>query len=343
MALLQATSIKPAQGALTGTQPTNNLKTAVPSVQALPALGTVTQNETVQGQMANLMSYNNPLMQRATTRASQAANARGLLNTSMGIQAGQEAALSAALPIAQADAAAYQKQGMANQGYANQFGLADQSFGNTKALSDQTFQQQTGTGVYGTGLIASNVAAQKDLAAQQQAHLSAEGLLDRAQQTTLQDDAQTQQTAVQKAGHTQQSTLQEDNQTNQIQLQNDQQSHTTALETARNNLTSSEGDLDRTHKEVLAALDKDNRAELLEIEASFNSLNQASRSSSNIYSGYLGAVKEIQALPDLTAAQKTAAITSIFNETISSIEVIKSFDKASLKVTEDLASLTRSY
>jgi hypothetical protein len=104
----------------------------------------------------------------------------------MGVQAGQEAALSAALPIAQADAQAYQTQGLANQNAMNTFGTASQAQGFKKDLANQTYQQQTGTGIYGTppagateaekqafigggGLITSQGSDQRLTTAQQQA------------------------------------------------------------------------------------------------------------------------------------------------------------------------------
>jgi hypothetical protein len=189
-------------------------------VQPLPALANLSTSQTVQGQMANLMSSTNPLMQRATTRASQAANKRGLLNTSMGVQAGQEAALSAALPIAQLDAGAYQKQALANQGYLNQFSSENQRTQNQKSLSDQAYAQQTGTGTYsGGGLISSKLSADKELAAQQQAHQtalqtgqfgqqSAESKLGREQQTALQASQLGQQSAESLLGREQQTALQ---------------------------------------------------------------------------------------------------------------------------------------
>lgn len=59
---------------------------------------------TVQDQLTGILNTGGPLMQQAATRGNQAANARGLLNSSMGIQAAQEAVIGAAAPIAQADA-----------------------------------------------------------------------------------------------------------------------------------------------------------------------------------------------------------------------------------------------
>lgn len=48
-----------------------------------------------------LTNENNPLMQQAGTKAAQAANSRGLLNSTMAVTAGQESALSAVMPLVQ--------------------------------------------------------------------------------------------------------------------------------------------------------------------------------------------------------------------------------------------------
>lgn len=66
--------------------------------------------QTVQGQLEGILSKSSPLMQQAETSALQQMNRRGLLSSSMAVGAGQEAVIKQALPIAQADAAAYQAQ-----------------------------------------------------------------------------------------------------------------------------------------------------------------------------------------------------------------------------------------
>jgi uncharacterized protein (TIGR02217 family) len=62
---------------------------------------------TTSEQLSGILNQNGALMQQAATMGNQQSNARGLLNSSMGIQAAQGAVLSAATPIAQADAATY--------------------------------------------------------------------------------------------------------------------------------------------------------------------------------------------------------------------------------------------
>ena len=166
--------------------------TPYPNLQTLSAPTTrqVDANSTVQGQLSNIMNSGNPILERAKTRAAQAANKRGLLNTSMGVQAGQEAMLTAATPLAQQDAATYNNQGLTNQTVQNQFsrdtneyvrqrGLSDQGFRNTYNLSDQGFNQQTGGGTYGSGLIGAELAGKKELLASEQAYGAGQSSLDR--------------------------------------------------------------------------------------------------------------------------------------------------------------------
>jgi hypothetical protein len=59
---------------------------------------------TVANQMTGLLAQDSPWMQAAAGRAAQNMGALGLRNSTLGIQAGQAAAINAALPIAQQDA-----------------------------------------------------------------------------------------------------------------------------------------------------------------------------------------------------------------------------------------------
>jgi hypothetical protein len=72
------------------------------------------QTDTVEGRTANLLKSGNPLLEQAKTNALQSANARGLLNSSIGVEAGEQAVLNQAESIASRDAAAYntQRQGL---------------------------------------------------------------------------------------------------------------------------------------------------------------------------------------------------------------------------------------
>src|SRR5690606_16056061 len=54
--------------------------------------------------LTGLLGKDNPYMQQAATVGRQAANRRGLLNSTMGVQAVESARISAALPIASQEA-----------------------------------------------------------------------------------------------------------------------------------------------------------------------------------------------------------------------------------------------
>lgn len=75
--------------------------------------------DTVQGQIDAIIAKNSPLMQRAESRANEQMNARGLLNSSMAVGAGQAALIDAAAPIAAADANAYNATRFNNQNASN--------------------------------------------------------------------------------------------------------------------------------------------------------------------------------------------------------------------------------
>jgi len=89
----------------------------------------VQDNETVSGQMTGLLDENSDYIKQARHQGAQAAAGRGLLNSSFGAGSSQAAAIKAAMPIAQQDAATYSRQAMTNQAATNQFGFAQKSAG----------------------------------------------------------------------------------------------------------------------------------------------------------------------------------------------------------------------
>lgn len=93
------------------------------------------ENALVSRQLTNLLSQDNPYMQRARTRAMQYSNSRGLLNSSMAAGAGEAAAIDAALPIAQQDATSYFTADRDNASAANTFARDSNAFGREGALS----------------------------------------------------------------------------------------------------------------------------------------------------------------------------------------------------------------
>lgn len=136
---------------------------------------TPTADSKVSDQLNNLLDENSRYIQSARGRANQATNARGLINSSIGVGAGESAAINAALPIAQQDA---QTSFSAQQ--------LNQNADNTFKLDDNKFQQQ----VYLQGADANfaNAAAENqfgrtlDLQNNQQGFQGEQAGLDRTQQ-----------------------------------------------------------------------------------------------------------------------------------------------------------------
>ena len=68
----------------------------------------------VQNQLTGILASGNPLLEQARTQAAQGMNAKGLLNSSMALGAGESAMIANALPIAQQDAQTNANAGQLN-------------------------------------------------------------------------------------------------------------------------------------------------------------------------------------------------------------------------------------
>jgi hypothetical protein len=268
----------------------------------------VSADETVSGQMDKILASNSPLLQRAKTRAAQAANSRGLLNSSMGVQAGEEAVLTTAMPMAQQDAATYNKQGLTNQTAANQFGL-----------SNQNFQQQTGKGAYTDttnpgGLLGADLSNQLKLQTAQNTFATGEKALDRAQQTSMQTGQNTFASGEAALGRAQQTSLQDDQQTfatDEKALDRTQQTttisqqHTNAVSTAKTldeyqtaNLT-----LQNQLQTSLTKLGQTNSLELTKLNADLDVGKLDAQVYANTRGAYLQSVSELVRQTQITVGE----------------------------------------
>lgn len=93
----------------------DQVKTVADTGQYDATTGTFDEAKGAAGRVASITSAGGPLMQLAETRAKQAANRSGLMNSSMAVGAGQRAVIDAATPLAQTDAQLSQQQNLANQ------------------------------------------------------------------------------------------------------------------------------------------------------------------------------------------------------------------------------------
>lgn len=90
-----------------------------------PFTQTYDESKGVAGRVTDLINTNSPLMQTAATTGAQQAAQRGLLNSSIGVQAGQQAVINSATPIATSDASLSTQTSLANLAAKNQAAIAN--------------------------------------------------------------------------------------------------------------------------------------------------------------------------------------------------------------------------
>lgn len=120
--------------------------TPAPIATASPGLLGTTNNATAASNTPTLLSDqvqkvtdpNSPIMQRAVAAANEESNSKGLLNSSMGVGAAQNAVLNAAVPIATGDINAMNTAGLATQQQKSQASLSNAQ----QANAMQTAQAQ---------------------------------------------------------------------------------------------------------------------------------------------------------------------------------------------------------
>lgn len=125
-----------------GTQPGAAPGTTTAPVVSSPVLSQVQNNETVAGQLDTLLKSGSPLLESSKNRALVGAASRGLQNSTLAQQAGEEAFISAAVPIAATDAATYSQRAQGNQAAQNQFGQNQQQFEHQSELNTQDHLQR---------------------------------------------------------------------------------------------------------------------------------------------------------------------------------------------------------
>lgn len=95
--------------------------------QASATTGTFDESKGAAGRVASITDAGGPLMTAARTRAKARMAKSGMLNSSLAGQAGEQAVIETATPLAQTDAQLYAQQQIENQRAANQASLANAS------------------------------------------------------------------------------------------------------------------------------------------------------------------------------------------------------------------------
>ena len=341
--------IAPAPGMLATAQPP-------PAAQAATTQWKPDANSTVAGQFSKITADGSPLIDQATTAAKQASASRGLLNSTMGVTAGLDAAYRAALPIAQQDANTNAGAAQFNAGAANTTSQFNASAVNELAKTREGFAQQT-------SLQREDISARLDQQSKQiQADASSQGrALTAQEQAQLRDiqnqkDRQTagfaQQTDLQTADFAQQSKsqsadlasrynlanmdvasrekLQAADAANQqkiqaanAELQRGLQSTDVAVRQSMQvydaELKKSMQGMDTQSRLQIATLDADNKVTLAGIEAKYREKLQANQSMAASYQGMVDGMTRIMVSPDMDASAKQAAInsmTTLYNNTL---------------------------
>lgn len=95
------------------------------------------EDDRVETRFNDIIKPDSPLIIGAQTGAAEAANKRGMLNSSLAIGAGTKAAYDVALPIASQDASQTSAKNLSKQGYGQSTGLQAQSIQGQKDIQAQ--------------------------------------------------------------------------------------------------------------------------------------------------------------------------------------------------------------
>ena len=293
---------------------------------------TVSPEELVEYRIQNLLSGDNPYIQRARTSGLQFANQRGLLNSSIAAQAAEEAAIQRAGEIAAQDAATYANAAAANQQAQNTAGLQDAQLGTNVSMFN--VGEQNTINRFNAQSI--NEAGQFNAAAANQA---IQNFLQREQVRLLQDDQQAFTAEQNEADRVLRQLLQEqqfDFTSSENALDRSLQS---ALQANQFAFQGSENALDRDFQGGENAADRALQQLLADKQIAFNTWSQTNQqewqatqnalqlefqyynsnaqvSQSIMYSTMEG-IAAIYADPNLTISQKQAAIQNLMNSALS--------------------------
>ena len=271
--------------------------------QITPVTQQFDESKGVASRVNQLTTKGTPLMQTAATRASQASAARGLTNSSLAAQAGEQAVIETATPIASADANLYQQQSLKNQDAenaartnnagnaislsANAMGLENSNLQQDKSLAEQSRQFNTTSAQNQQQIDAQREQFNRTYAQQQQ-----------------QIDAQISQFA-QQLGMTE-----KDLQLRRDSLNAEQQRALDSLNLQKQQLAQQQSQFEAGQAQniTLAQMDAANRVKLAELEAANKSSVQGSQNISNAWGSMMQGITSIQTNPELSQETKSTLI-----------------------------------
>lgn len=271
----------------------------------------VDRPQTVAGQIEDIIAQGGPLQQQAEARSNRVMNRRGLLSSSMAVQAGQGALYDAALPIASADAATNANSAQFNAGAANTASQFTAGATNTQNLANQT---------------AANTASQFTAGATNTANATNQA----ATNAAAADNA-----AAANALTGQANTI--NAQANQI---NAKAANDVLMADLDNQFKISITNADAANKLQLQELADATKVQLTSIEADYKTLIQTSASAGEIYKGTLSAISNIVADANMTAESKATAVNGLFNRMGVAMNLIGSINGVDVSDLLDFGTVT---
>lgn len=298
------TATTPVAGTVTGFTPASTSAVTADSTGYDATKVNVAPDQTVASNISGIVAADSPLMQQAASRAMQQSNARGLLNSTQAISAGQSAVYDAAMPIASQDAATYNTAALANANAANTASQFTAGAKNTAA----NLNAQLGTGVNSANAAATNTALGQQAAATNTSALSAQQAVDQTARDSAATLAATNAAAKLATTNTARdsaATLAATNTATALAATN------TAAATAKAAADTAMQTADQTFKTAYQTADAKTKEALAGIEADYKTLMQTSSSAGDLYKSTMVTMSQIMQDPNMDSTSKQTAINNI--------------------------------
>lgn len=297
------------------------------AAQATAVTGSFDESKGAAGRVQQITDYGGPLMAAARTRSRQASVRSGLQNTSTAAQAGEQAVIETATPLATTDAQLYQNQQLANQNAQNSVNIANANIRAQTGIAGLNLGENARQ--FDSGLAWDKDKTGMNLVEQRRQFDSTVGLeREKLGISQSQFNAQLSQQDQQFAQNLQ---LQKDNlaaqreqfaqklglDTAQLQLNRDQLSQQdrqflAELDQRNAQLAQQESQFtrDQQNKVTLANLDAANRERLVQIEASYKTQIAGNENISRAWGTMMDSINQIQNNPDLDQSAKQTLISN---------------------------------
>jgi hypothetical protein len=271
------------------------------------------ESKGVAGRVGAITSSASPLMQTARTRAQQASASRGLLNSSIAGQAGEQAVIETATPIANADAGLYQQQSLTNQAARNN-------------ANQQNAQNALSAGIEGTRLDVNQ-------------NQFGRSLMEQARQFDTSTTARANEFGVTSGQSQQQIDAQKAQQAAQLAEQGRQfdasRTDNVAMFDKELGEKARQFGLTQQQQTALAQMDQSTKLQLAEVEAGYKADIQSNTNIANAWGTTMQGISAIQTDPNLDSATKATLI----NNSLDSFKAFSSFWKKATGGGADVSDL----